>query len=401
MAKAVYNDQADGIPTDLFSFNAQSLISGTSEGFVINPGYEPEDINLLHELTHNVAVFSAFKAYRMTNELKTSLLNDDGTIKSFVQFKKDAEALSELYNTEWLRSEYNLAIRQGRAASLWNKFQQNKDVYPNLKYNPSLAAEQRDSHKQYYGMIKPIDDVIWTSVFPPNGWGCKCSVTQTREDVSSKEYEPLEKVPGISGNAGIDKQVFTNSHPYVKETKKTGTSDIKKAMPGLLNSLPDSYKKVKGKKGNVLVHDQADSNDLEANMISCMAVVNAYKDPIEIRKHSFQDGVKNPELKYRDVIGDRVEWKKASNAKNFVFKSWAKKAAKEGQFKDLDSYFFLLDVSKKIKASNIEDLMRAVNGKMNQSKRCEFVIIQNKNKLFIFNKADKYDLQKAKKALIE
>jgi len=88
----------------------------------------------------------------------------------------------------------------------------------------SRAAEPRDAHKQYYGIVKPISDPFWSTAMPPIGWGCKCWVKQTNGEVTTKEVQIPEPIKGISGNAGQTGEVFSKDHPYMdisKEEKKT------------------------------------------------------------------------------------------------------------------------------------------------------------------------------------
>jgi hypothetical protein len=402
LAKDVFNKKNAAIPQDLFNSNALKLIEGVGKEYNFNVKYLDKDIELHRELASNVAVFSAFKSYRMTGEMQAMLLDDQGNKKSFVQFKKDVEAIDATYNLTWLNTEYNLAIRQGRAASDWNKYQQTKDVYPNIKYIASRAANQRDAHKAYYGMVKPVDDPIWDTAFPPNGFGCKCSSQQTRDDADTVDYPALETIAGIAGNAGKQKRVFSPSHPNVTSAKANGGAAIVlKALPKLLQNLPDTYTKHKAKIGTIKVHNQHDPSDFESNFASCQVVADNFKGEIEIRKHVTIDGVKNPELSYKKVIGDRAEWKTATTADKWIKSVWKQKTNNtNGQFKGLDEYFMLFDFKGKLTNDNIDVSLRKLNGQLMSSKRCVFVILQNNDKVFIIDKTSKINPEKAKKALI-
>ena len=77
-----------------------------------------------------------------------------------------------------LKTIYQTNVRTAYAAGQWTRIQKTKDLLPYLQYMPSVSTHKRDEHKQYYGLVRPVDDPIWRSIAPPNGFGCKCWVRQ-------------------------------------------------------------------------------------------------------------------------------------------------------------------------------------------------------------------------------
>lgn len=73
-------------------------------------------------------------------------------------------------------------VRSARAAGQWNRIQRTKESRPYLVYIRSVAERKRPEHLQWAGTVLPVDHSWWRSHFPPNGWGCKCSVQQLDED---------------------------------------------------------------------------------------------------------------------------------------------------------------------------------------------------------------------------
>lgn len=181
--------------------------------------WDETDIDLKElqlQLKTNIAVFSAFKNHQQAKELHAALLDEDGKKRSFSKFLVEAQRINSTYNQLWLEAEYNYATRAARSAVQWKNFQKTKNNYPNLIYKESRSGTPRPEHKQYYGLIFPIDDPFWDEMMPPNGWGCKCSVQRTDESPSGVEIETVEQIPGIPGNPGKAEQLFTSSHPYSK-----------------------------------------------------------------------------------------------------------------------------------------------------------------------------------------
>ena len=92
----------------------------------------------------------------------------------------------QLGSTRRLRTIYHTNLHTAYAAGQWERIQRNKKLFPYLKYIPSDAAEPRESHKPFYGMVLPVDDPFWSTHFPPNGWGCKCNVRALTREQAEK-----------------------------------------------------------------------------------------------------------------------------------------------------------------------------------------------------------------------
>lgn len=84
----------------------------------------------------------------------------------------------QLGSTRRLRTIYHTNLHASYAAGQWQRIQETKRGLPYLQYMPSVAGKQRDKHKQYYGIVRPVDDPIWQMIMPPNGYGCLCWVKQ-------------------------------------------------------------------------------------------------------------------------------------------------------------------------------------------------------------------------------
>ncbi len=78
-------------------------------------------------------------------------------------------------------------MRSARAAGQWERMQRTKARLPYLLYVRTASGDPRPEHLSWVGTILPIDDPFWSTHFPPNGWGCKCSVRQ----ISARERDRL------------------------------------------------------------------------------------------------------------------------------------------------------------------------------------------------------------------
>jgi hypothetical protein len=78
-------------------------------------------------------------------------------------------------------------VRTARAAGQWERIQRTKAGLPYLLYVRTASANPREQHLAFVGIMLPVDDSFWSTHFPPNGWGCKCSVRQ----IARFEYQRL------------------------------------------------------------------------------------------------------------------------------------------------------------------------------------------------------------------
>lgn len=197
-----------------------------------NPKWGTPDRDFLEALRHSNAVFAAFKTHKEQKELHNLLTDENGKIKSFDRFRKDTEKVIQNYNVNWLRTEYDTAVRRARFAADWKRFEKDKDLYPRLKWLPSVSVNKREGHKAFYNRIWNADDPFWITNYPGNLWNCKCSITSTEapatETKPSHSHDQPE--PGLDKNPGITGQMFTNTHPYIKEAGKEAKKAVDKFL---------------------------------------------------------------------------------------------------------------------------------------------------------------------------
>lgn len=363
--------------------------------------YNTEDIALINELKTNAAVFAAFKNHAQSKALVDLLIDENGKKRSWTDFRKSAAKIDEKYNRQWLEAEYNYSIRAARSAVQWKEFERTKDLYPNLEYMPSRSANPRETHKEYYGIIKPIDDPIWDKIMPPNGWGCKCPVRKSRGEVTQESIDPVDQIPGIPGNAGKAAQIITPDHPMVQNATPEERKSIKEQLVRMYD-LEDDFARIPiGKKGTINAHARADKSDLLLNKDYAVAIVKKFGMDVEIRI-DVQDGRKNPEFKFDGVIGDRTKWNKAKSADKYVHQSFRNKLKEGGQLRNLKSSWIALDFDGKLTSENFGMAARQLWAKMARYDSVSFVILKNGKKLSRIDRGGDYSklLAQIKKELL-
>jgi len=211
------NDTQPIINKYLFDITNNSLQQGISSEFS-SAGFEfgKKNQSFIDEFKYNASVFAAFKNHQQTKEIVSLLTDGEGSLRSFYDFKKLALKVSKDYNTNWLRTEYNTAVRAARQAVNWKQFQDSKKMYPNLEYIRSTAKDKRPAHEEWAGTILPIDHTWWDTHYPPSDWNCQCSVRQTDKPAtaipSGSDGDPV-----FRNNPGKTARFLNlKEHPYAK-----------------------------------------------------------------------------------------------------------------------------------------------------------------------------------------
>jgi hypothetical protein len=220
--REVYKEQGNPpvIEKHLFDITNNALQSGIGREFK-GAGMEFGKKNqaFIDEFKYNASVFSAFKNHQQTKEIVSLLTDDEGNLRSFYDFKKRALKVSRDYNENWLRTEYNTAVRAARQAVNWKNFEKSGSMYPNLEYIKSTASNRRALHEEWAGTILPIGHEWWDTHYPPSDWNCQCSVRQTDKPETGVPDGSNDGDPVFKNNPGKTARfVNLKEHPYYKKT---------------------------------------------------------------------------------------------------------------------------------------------------------------------------------------
>lgn len=202
---------------------ADYLKKGLYSGFGGVPGDFKEnskDWELLNELRENIYMFSAAKTYQQVRDMTDQLVDSDGNITSWHEFKEAAGKIFDQYNENWLRSEYDTAIGQGQNAVKWQRIEEQKDLFPMLQYSAVEDEQTCEICAPLDGMVAAVDDPIWDTVMPENHFRCRCLVIQLedgkptpgREEIVSDVEDKMS--PVFMMNPGKDEVIFNEHHPY-------------------------------------------------------------------------------------------------------------------------------------------------------------------------------------------
>lgn len=72
-----------------------------------------------------------------------------------------------------MRMIYQTNLRTSYMAGRWEELQK----FPFLRYQHNTINNPRHEHQAWDGLVLASNDPWWDTHYPPNGWGCRCTVT--------------------------------------------------------------------------------------------------------------------------------------------------------------------------------------------------------------------------------
>lgn len=78
------------------------------------------------------------------------------------------------FNDARLQLIYDTNLRQSYSAGRWAATQRNKRAQPLMIYRTMRDERVRNLHRQWDGLVLPVDHPFWDSHTPQNGWRCRC-----------------------------------------------------------------------------------------------------------------------------------------------------------------------------------------------------------------------------------
>lgn len=347
LAKALKNiykgfDVKKKIEENIFWETLRLFNEAAAKGFSESEWNDTPD-EFINQVRTNNKVWSAFRTHRMQNDLASKLLDENGQLKKFDKWVEDIKGMTNHYVGSWLRTEYNTAVIRAHQAADWKHFEQEADVFPNLRWMPTTSPLQDPKHRQYWEakLTLPINHPFWEDHHPGDRWNCKCTLKQTDEPVNDyviKDFYPVAPQAGLDNNPGVDAKLFNDTHPYFKSDckvcpfysrkKYSVFNDSSKDCYSCQNVLPNTpplQKKIKTdaekddirKRWNdrkldrdinsrLTIHPNADKSELLDNVRAAKSILKSFPNTqICIREHIIKDGVKNPEYLIDGLLADR------------------------------------------------------------------------------------------------
>jgi SPP1 gp7 family putative phage head morphogenesis protein len=199
-------------------------------------------------------------AFTIAHEARTDVLTDvkaamDDAIENGVPFKEFRKQLEpKLRDRGWLPQApkytptrlkliYDTNLRTAHSAGQWQRIERTKKALPYLVYQLGPSARHRPEHVDLEGTLLPVDDPFWSTHMPPNGFGCKCTVSQLTKYATEERggvTERPETPPRVWTHKGTGKRVV---HPYGTDPGWDHNHGKQRVPPG----LQDLHRKLHGR----------------------------------------------------------------------------------------------------------------------------------------------------------
>ena len=225
MMKALYRQEGANLDINIIaSDEAQQFITAHADALDSSFSEVKMSDLMRQRLTRSNYIFSGMKTFHELNEAFPSLLDENGNRKPFERFLNDVRKIDNTYNSNYLRAEYNYVQASAQMAARWEEFAEDGDRY-NLQYRTAGDAKVRPEHADLNGVTLPMSDPFWEEFYPPNGWGCRCTVVQVRkskypttdhdEAMALGELATGKDTKGIFRfNSGKEQKTMPDYNPY-------------------------------------------------------------------------------------------------------------------------------------------------------------------------------------------
>lgn len=200
------------------------------------------------------------RAFVVAGAMKAELLNDlhnavnkavaDG--QSFQQFQDSFDDIIGKHG--WLNDEddkykawrakmiYQTNLKTSHAAGRYQQMTSPEMVKlrPYWRYRHNTIENPRIQHEKWNNLVLPVDAVFWRVNFPPNGYGCNCTIEainerqlramgKTKPDTEPAfddgERSDFNSAPGAAWFPDLNKYPEPIAKEFVKETMQDGVFD--------------------------------------------------------------------------------------------------------------------------------------------------------------------------------
>ena len=309
MMKVLFRQEGANLEIGILaSEEAQDFIETHSS--VLNGSFRQVEMSeaMRRRLEHSNYVFSGLKTFHELNEAFPSLLDENGNRKTFKRFLNDVRKIDETYNSNYLRAEFNFVQASAEMAAKWERFMQDGDRYY-LQYRTAGDAKVRPTHAEMAGITLPASDPFWAEFYPPNGWGCRCSVVQVRKSkYPATEHEEamargesaleLDKKGMFRFNAGMEQKTMPDYNPYT--IKRCKDCDMNNGKMELV-FVPENELCAACKLVRTLANADAKQIKKQAKPLQGTVITNSgFPFPVNISKRTLQEWTNQPYKFYHE-----------------------------------------------------------------------------------------------------
>lgn len=112
-------------------------------------------------------------------------------------------SIAQLGSPRRLRTIYQTNMQTAYMAGRYRRMMESMGSHPYWQYVAVLDGRTRPTHRAMNGRVFSYDDPIWDTMYPPNGFSCRCRVSA----VSASEVEREGITVDSSGDRLIDHEI--------------------------------------------------------------------------------------------------------------------------------------------------------------------------------------------------
>lgn len=254
--KQIFNNELKGdqIHQGYYFDVAKKLTEAIATGMKIKSlGVNDPKTKLFEKFKNNVYAFSAAKSLTVMQEYSRALKDENGEERSYGQFRTAVIPVDQEFNDAHLKTEYRGATSKAQMGDKWDKLQK----YNMITYRTVGDGRVRLEHEKLDGLTLPPSHPLWAKIYPPNDWGCRCTVipaqgaAQTNTEAAQQYANSPALKPYFKGNSGIEHVAFNEDHhPYFERVKQFKTGLMKQVeLLAEENYAMQPVEKIMSKKG--------------------------------------------------------------------------------------------------------------------------------------------------------
>ncbi|MGV4412631.1 phage portal protein family protein, partial [Ornithobacterium rhinotracheale] len=216
-----------GILGKLIATEGTALAAAMMKGFGKSESFTGADKLVMQMMEYNCFDFACSKTEERHYAVASRLIDyEKGAIKSKAEFLEQCLKDNQELNTNWLSTEYNLAVAVGQNSAAYVRALEDAKNGGTRFYEYQTAgdARVREAHqaldRKVFDILSPGDKAIW----PPNGYGCRCEMVPHSGGAPVTDWDKGkalliandERYAGSQFmiNRGDLKQVFTSKQFY-------------------------------------------------------------------------------------------------------------------------------------------------------------------------------------------
>ena len=180
----------------------EAIHAARNRGVVLPDTYYGQLQGVARSYAFSVAGISQLGQIKGVLDSLTSNLENGGTFREWQRQVRDGEIGVELPDHR-LENIFRTNLQGHLARGRCEHIERHRDTRPYLRYSAVNDSRTRPSHAAMHGTIARVDDAIWGTWMPPNGYQCRCTVVSLTEKQAQARGVDTGSDTGASAPADV------------------------------------------------------------------------------------------------------------------------------------------------------------------------------------------------------